>query len=553
MVDAKGQPIADSTVTCVHTPYATEPAAIDRLTAMTDARGMFSFNLVPGLPYRVWATGPADASGRQWVTAPRGIGASLTFELTAIRQVGATHLMVTGSEAWRAAAPLSLRVFPDASQDASFDVALSGDGEFVLPALPLGVACVGLCGRDGEVTQLQEFRTDAPGSAVDFLPPAELTVQVNDSHGVPVSGAEVEHCAWKLGWQVPGWRRLGRTDAQGQVRARVAVGPPSRWPWPGRFRLRAQKAGRVDAYFGWTVADRAARVDPTEYSGPTLSRTCTLQDPVPLHGALDLHDGNPGSRVRVATLRYGLAEGPDAIGLDGKGGWEWPEAPRSIAAAALCFDLVSGKVPLPRTFVFLARPLAKDWNLSLRDTRDVDIVMTDPKHVPTTDGELLVMAAYEDDIAVPIGRVAPDLHGHAHVRLGEGDWLIQASNAAAAALHHIGRGVEPGTLTMQLLPRHSVRCRVVDADGKPVAGARLRVVESLDAPAAVPDSLRNSWTGPEQQRSCEAVASGADGVVVMPLADPLWLGATVRAISGARKSDEQKVFAGAETIDLVVK
>jgi hypothetical protein len=233
LVDATGQAIANAAVTCVHTPYATEPSAIERMTCSTDERGRFRFDLAVGLPYCVWGIGPADTNGRHWVTAPRAVGAGATFELGAPRQVGALRLSVSGSACWRESAPLTLRVFPDARQDCSFDVVLPGDGAVALPPLPLGTAGIALCGRDGAVTQMQLVRTDAIEPAIDFLPPAELTVQVNDAAGKPVDDAEVEHLAWKLGWQVPRWRSLGRTDPRGQLRTTIAWGPAWRWPWPG--------------------------------------------------------------------------------------------------------------------------------------------------------------------------------------------------------------------------------------------------------------------------------------------------------------------------------
>jgi peroxiredoxin/protocatechuate 3,4-dioxygenase beta subunit len=298
-----------------------------------------------------------------------------------------------------------------------------------------------------------------------------LTVEARD----PVTDAPVAGVSFKL--ILPSGANLqATTKADGIARFQYAL-PES----PGRryFSLRAHRAGLVPAGARWTYA-------PTSPTPPAHLRFW-MEKATTISGRVLDQDSQPlSSAVVVVTVKKSYPQsqqwvdvGLESAETDEKGRWSFssvPERPDSLEIAAyhyLCLTEHAAFYPEP----FEPLSALRDGSavLRLRRGTKIDGTVLSPDGRPVADAQIL----YGEDRGYgnSIPPVKPDARGKftLGIKPGTHATVIAISPGFAPTLKRTKVG--EGSLRVQLTlePAHSVRGRVVDRSGKPIARAQVRM------------------------------------------------------------------------------
>jgi hypothetical protein len=590
VVDGKGTPIAGAVVECVLAPDGPDLPPLDVLTATTDARGRFRVDALPCGSYRCWAAAPKDADGAQFVSDVVATAVGQLAALVAKTKGGAGAIALRGLDAWQDRAPFTLRcVVAGRAVDLAIEAV---DGAFTVqaPVRPLGGVEAQVRDRDGFHVHFGMLTPRATRLSVSA--PQTVRCRVVDEAGQPVPGARISTMR-----QGGPFRRIdprnglfetppaqvdaiGVTGDDGVALVRV----PAAWSLfdekkngdvagicfradaPGR---RASHAGR-----GWQgfFEDGKAAAERKDRDGFTF----TLHPAVPQR--FRLVDGDAPLAGIAVSLTYeittktgdGFVQSWNDVvraTTDADGWFDVVGMPEDQGQARMQFAVGGRDAAAAGGAPFAVRPIVlhpQSANAAGNGARRIDVgaFATVVLAVRDTDGgpgrgvQIALVSAspsrrsfdFED-----LSLLAPDAAGRVAVRLEPGAWCAIACTKEGLVVKEFDAATTP-TLELAVAPLPTMRARVVDADGKPVAGARFAVGQTMweggqtKATDWLLQRLGQSWNN----RLLDGARSGDDGEFRAGIVPTK--GWSVRGVFRVRgkKSEEFEISVG-DVGDVVVK
>jgi len=506
VVTANGAPLQDAEVHVVR-PDETAPGNLagEHLVVRTDARGRFRTKVVPCTHHLVWAVGPAgDArvcSEPEWATSGR------LLELRADQPRPPCRLNVMGLEPWQDLAPFRVRIAVQGVGLPETEFALDAKGNCTMPAPPVGRVQFDVIDKAGQ--PLASVRAANPGNSTTLRvqPPQEIPLVVVDDKGAPLEGVAVRFrieagYSRTFGYTVslPSrhlWRTLGETDAEGKLTGRIAArqNPFEKKSYNTLFFV-AEQEGRKLSYSGFWQG-------PFHDGQQVAAEGCkelkfTLAEAAPRKGS-----------VRISK-QQGLADQPllvrTRIRIQDEDGSGWTNQDllfrtRTDSDGAFQLPRLNGKMdevdlfltgaatrsrltpaPLLRRTPQRALSLhgirefkdqALDFDLSTLCTLELQLL--DATGGPARDVELLMVSDEHARSGTCDGwtaRATTDSAGRVAMLLERGKWFVFGRNARDMVQLSIDlKNSEQRELRLEPMP--AMRGKVVDEDGKPVAGARM--------------------------------------------------------------------------------
>jgi hypothetical protein len=138
-------------------------------------------------------------------------------------------------------------------------------------------------------------------------------------------------------------------------------------------------------------------------------------------------------------------------------------------------------------------------DVDLRAMRTFDVRLVDAAGTAVPCGNVAI--AKHGDIDV-LGAIVTDAKGRAEVRIADEDLLFFATTGTHCGLVFLPRGVPSGPAPITMRPLATMRLRVVDAKGAPVAGARIETASTTGAP----DKPREGQSPEEHKLECADLA-----------------------------------------------
>jgi hypothetical protein len=470
--DAAGMPIGGAQVVCCWSPDGALLARAEHHETTADAEGRFAVDLCIGRAYCVWAIGPAGSEPGRLVAAPSFVATGgRRRDLVADQRLPPVRLQVTGATPWNRYGPLALRLCV-AHGAALPDIVIAGDGELVLPPLPTTRLTICLLDFRRRVLDSVSVETEALTPCV-FPPPTVVRGRVEDADGRPVAGVSiVARSGYSHGhrWHfTPTYGNAGEprevavSDARGEAQGLVNGGH-----FPMLLAVTDGMCSRVACVVhGQRVEDGiysdAGDDEPFRFClAPSSLRRVRLtgvDDKVRVEGSMPcqlgfkLRNGGGGMSWQVPLT--------NAAGL-----WTGTALTQSAQLPSAWF---TGEGTGPRPLCIAAGTV--DEQLDLATVRALAV------RVVTADGTPAPFAA----VGVSHGlrgfpvhwttHLVTDGDGRADLRMIPGDcelYAISDDGDGYERVHDVGAT----EVTLRLQPLATVRLRVVDATGVPVAGAR---------------------------------------------------------------------------------
>lgn len=491
--DAKEAGLAAAAVTfagCVpHVGVGAGP--VDVQTVVADERGFARASLVPGLCYVAWAIGPADAAGTGVRSDPFGaFGAGALVELHCDQAYVPRRIAITGVEAWQPNGGLRFVVTtPSPGVDEELPLR---DGGLDVPPLPW----VRLEVRTADGQPAWIAPADAEQIAVP--PPQRLRVIVHDEAGAPLVGAVVRQRVghrppWRSdasslgGCNEPRMRSLGVTGADGSAEVVVCYGgDPLRESRHGDLLVFAGAPGCAESAGGvfrgqFCVDDRVVPRAPEGALPFTCRRVAPLAGRVGRvpHGTVaclravgKLFGGGGGythdERVFVADVTpdggFAFAGVPDDLHC-----CRITLVARDPGSSLPVFATVAGR-DLPAEL--LVRP---DGRTLPWEANDVGFALRDPGGGPARGSVLCLVPQLMDGVLArdAVVRVPLDARGEVTVSLVGSSWFAYAMTAQGGVLQPFDATARSSKIELTLQPFATMRVRLLDDLGAPIAGARL--------------------------------------------------------------------------------
>jgi len=540
VVDEAGEPVANATVHAAYVPSgAPEGRASDLRQATTDARGRFRIDVSPATKYRLWAIGPVQADGyRASEVHYASQGQLVELRVSEARPLSVVE--IEGVGAWADAGPLRLRAAPARVPmfDALTDIA--EDGTARLPPLPDGYSQLDVLDRNGEpLTSLRVMAPIDTEKALQLAPPQNVPMRAVDANGKPVQGVRIRQRI-SAGWSSDGglgpaspqrhiWRVLGTTDADGMLTAVVSAkeDPLTATGWRNMFFV-GDKEGCCDTHSGFTDHPFFDGKEIGDDKATELKFTMRADEPIV--GRILRSEDAPLAGLPV-TVRIGVkVESKEGNGWrhesylhhattdeDGRfrvrGGTRLrDEIAVELPDAEVLRELLPEELRRmsPREPLALERMTSypKDgFELCLTEFATLQMQLLDQTGGPASDAEILLLNEVNGDFEcgswTPTART--DNAGRVAMLLQPGRWFVFARNETGYAYEtiHIRRASSSKQLDLQLAPMPAMHGRVVDADGKPLANARVRIHSSSWSSgrqadkglAAVGSDLNWNWVG----------------------------------------------------------
>ena len=233
VVDANGNNVAGAEVHLSYSPTGTTSAsATEHQIQSTDNRGRFRFQAKPCTKQIVWAIGPPNDDGHQFVTHLHWVAPGRPFQLVTGKEIPSSNLTVSGIELWADYAPFKLQLAPGGIAIKGMTVDLDESGSCTLPLLPRGLTTATIIDKHGQ--PLTEVRIPRGRSATSRarLKRWEVPLLVVDQQGKPIADATIRQCidaqllpSRGLSPSPPSrhlWREHGKTDENGKLVASIA-------------------------------------------------------------------------------------------------------------------------------------------------------------------------------------------------------------------------------------------------------------------------------------------------------------------------------------------
>lgn len=585
VVDAEGKALARATVQVAHVPIGAEhlPAA-DHATATTDERGRFRIDVRPCTTYLVWATGPRGEDGTYLASAITQSSAGMLLELRAATRHDQRHLAIPDTTAWAAFAPLQVRLVTGGAELPGRTFPLRDVARVELPPLPDAFTTFEILDKDGGVLRA-DTRRSATNTNLTITPVHDVPLLVVDDKGAAVAGATVTMRTSTGAFDDAGllpsppnrthWRTLGQTDADGRLLARI---PSARDPfqprsWPNLF-LVAHKPGRAAAVSGHgqhVFHDGKQVVDAALLAKKELRFTLGPAAPLRVRftlGTKPLADtlvtvrcefrvmqnkGNGWSNEELVWHRRTDADGQLVV--------EDLPADCHETAFAVAADAAQLQLPAERHKECGGQPLAllrvpappRDGaTFDLATCKPLRLTLLDQHKAPAREARvLLVSRGSENSIDGWAPRAVPTVTGHATLLVQPGKWTVFVRDETGFA-HLDLDGDVPGEATLQLEPMPACRGRVVDSDGKPVAGLQLQGTSMSVQGMGNASSLETiaqamCWTWIQRTRTA------ADGTFDFRMLTVPTMEMKARFQEGKRGTEEFRLVPGDELLTLTIR
>jgi hypothetical protein len=470
-------------------PPRTDVGQLDRVQVTTDGQGTFRAELLHGRAYSAFACW-RDAGGAHRTQVAEGVIPGPPRGLEEAPPQSLRRVRFRGAAAWQEHAPLHF--YAIAELDNPLVVELTADAETTaaLPDLPGDHWSIEVRARDGLVLAMWldgALQSGGAEVALELPPPRTLRVEVVDETGAAIAGARVQHY---LAYQ---WRNLmhelGRTDKAGALAADV----PSR---------NAVYGADNQTCIVLVEADGRQRVDCcVDFAKLKGALQVTLRPGIELRGRLLAKDGAPVHGVTLLPESYTVGSDAETSGF---GVWPLPLLPQPDGTFR--FHSLHPHYDF-RLLMLVAPATARELGLRVRPGFALAPVLwlavgDPPAQTPLDLGDLkfdaLTVARIEVKTAtgepVPGARLCVttkslynspmqytcDRVGRLQFTLPEGEIRIGAwapGGGVATAVVRVppatGEAL-PDPLLLQLSATRTVRGIVVDQDGKPVAGAKVR-------------------------------------------------------------------------------
>lgn len=569
VVDGAGKPLANAQVVLRWLPGLGTPGDADRVIETTDAQGRCRPELRVGRLYKTWAIGPAASDGVCLVSAPTDRGAcGCVIELTAAHAMAPRRVRVHWNDQiagnWH-----SLAVLMSSPDDPWASELEEGN---VLPPQRYGRSWIGV----GQRELLQRFAVEpfdaAPELSLAQSPVVKLrVVREGTEPRTPIAGAEVA-----LTWMretddddavfgprgESGYRLMSVTNGKGEADVPLhGAGDGKRMI----ASLRVSAPGCSALFMPAQVAEQFARRGEPLVAALPAARVARGVWRAPRDGEVSkqvvccalLHPNN----LIVNMPLDAWFVGAETIQVD-------------VPANAWQHQLVAHVLPrdekqAPR---LLALPVIADKLPSLPDVlpgelRTLRVQVLDATGAPACGAQVAVVSPVRKrQFGLEASHLACDAAGRVELMLGEGDWGVYACRDGAHALFVLGAGDAGRELVLKLVDTPRLRCRVVDADGRPVVDARLEVVDRRGQVPAVgeatvdfaafedgDDWARRSFARCVAQPLLVSARSTRDGMIAAPVQDWLPWKVTVRVRAGPRASDAFDASVARDLGDIVVK
>ncbi len=449
--DRDGEPVA-ARVTLFHTePSDGSGERTDVVTVTADGRGRFVAQVLAQRDYAAFAQSDTVMSP---ILGGVAAGADLTLRLDG--PVADREIELQCGEGWLDRQPLRLFALPDAAHLLRVAVPLQ-DGRGQVPPLP-GPLSFLVVDAEGEPLWLQQDG-DSPLRTVRVPPPAEVPVRAEDGQGVPLAGVALAvriapFAVSQAGMRpllpalrTPVWRRSGVTGADGSLRVRV---PRSESEPIDQFlsnrRLETEVLATLPGH-GAAIARGAGAI------------TLTLQ---PAARVQLLVGGRPLSRhplTMTSSLRVArvVTDADGFVELEG------------TAACTLAPEPVPASdrgVPLRAVLRLLPKPGA---TVDLQQLHRVRLQVLDDAGGPARGQPVALL--HESGMHAAGAPICTDQAGRLEVGIDGLEWGVMLCDGDRLAWAPLPLDRSELELTLRPLPR--LRCRVVDLQGQPVAGARL--------------------------------------------------------------------------------
>lgn len=496
VLDAAGQPVGDADITLYWSDGLDGRGSEDIVRGRTDAQGRVIVQLLPTAAYRAFAVRDRDGEKQVTAVAPR---APTTTELCfgADARLAVDRLQLLGLAAWRAHGPLRLEFLFDGVAGLWPPVAIGDDDSVPMPPL-LPALCLARLFADGRLVHQDMLF----GSLWRLPPPREVRVQVRGSDGKPIAGAllerVVQHSAGDRGL-LPQLRPAARfaVGTSGDDGTATVLLGARQDPFDGvrqfpGIALVASKPGFRDTWSGFSetpYCDLAA-ADRQKLGGVL---TCTLTPEPATNLRVLAADGQqpPALQLRLwqrTPYRDGSYQRVDDrlwLPVADDGSCPKPALAGSSQQLGLA---VPGVVPpladddpfrrlaLPRVMVLSSKVLEGD-TLDLRPLTALRLSILDAGRGPARGAEVVCAPIVGNDVVPARAAMHAVADGSGRVALPvlPGSWIVLALTESQWVQRRIE--VAPGlpVQELQLAPLPGMAVRVVDADGKPLAGASFHV------------------------------------------------------------------------------
>ncbi len=567
-------PLAGAEVTFVGCVPEIEGGPVDRVTAISDARGRVMAKLRTDLCHVAWATGPTTATGAAAVSTIEGyFAAGAMFDLSCSEVLEPQLLTIDGLGPWLPRGPVRLFVL-GWNGAADFEVP-AVDGGWMLPPSPLckvpqvGVRTLEL--RTGDGQPLQWFQGVLANLVVP--PPQEVPIVVVDDQGQPLAGVSIKRRVGQLqAWRLDGyggatrsrWCECGRTDAAGRLVVTVPCEEaPLEHLGSQELLFFAEAPGRAQAvggvrYRNVYVNDR--RVE--KFEGKELR--FQLAASPPLVGRIaGLPSGTMVSMQAVAKLwssdngfMHDYRSWTVPVADDGK--FEFVGLPEGLYSSRVSFWHPELQVAAP----LLQAESAKKLPDALRADAAVAPIFTelrvrvlDAHGGPARGGVLQLGPGNRSgtQLRYSIARVPLDTAGSARLLVPNGLMALLAvtGHGFAGKLCDVAAGA--ANCELQLQPFATMPVRFLDNADQPIAGATLRVTRATTRGSSDPvQGLMQGMEGQLRWRMMQ-LRTGADGRLSIPFVplEGVTLQLTLQSEKGATMPFE--VEAADQEIELRLK
>lgn len=560
-----GRPLAGAEVVCVQHGQPGQDGA-DRRRGRTGTDGSCALELLVGHGYWLWVIGPRGDDG-QYLAAPPGEIAAAGRRLVVDTQLrlAPVRLDVRGAAEWLGddlgGGPLALRLGVAPGVALGPDIPLPGDGKVQLPPLPDTRFDAALVDGRGEL--VTSLPIDVAVAVVAQFPATRtFDVQVTDDAGHALPGAMVLRVGQSVlpaadgRGSAHGWSPVAAIcDAQGKARCRVAEGDL------GLFA--AMHDGHTAMVSGWHLGVRFENGHPR---GRDADPSAPLTFALPASEASTLRvRGDDVAALSVQfydfrLLRAGRRSAPALLQFPAErrdDGSFAAAGPSTESSRVALVDLLR-QLPVPqRTHVEVGAtgraPRLAELDLAALRTTRVQVLDATGAPVPGARVDVMELGRHH---SMPECDVHTDTDGRAELRLARAGYALHAStvDAYGMALAPLDEE-EPLRIVMQ--PMATVRLRVVDARGAPVAGARVEVTGRVEARDSGPPSeageLADFAAGASTTTAFARARSGADGQLEVRCVDG---GALVHlmatAVLGARRGEPVELHHGGEPSTLTL-